>query len=62
MSVAVEHDGPWSLEEVLALPESSTHQRVELLHGALVMTPAPGFRQRSSRRLANLLPADLVRV
>lgn len=55
MSVAYSHAGPWTLSDVLALPED-TSQRVELVGGALMMSPAPGLpHQRASRRLANLL-------
>lgn len=56
MSVAHdEHAGPWTLADVLALPEDARH-RVELVGGALVMSPAPGLpHQWASRRLAGLL-------
>ncbi|MFB7293495.1 Uma2 family endonuclease [Actinacidiphila glaucinigra] len=56
MSVATaEHVGPWTVDEVLALPED-THHRIELVGGALVMTPNPGVpHQRASLRLAALL-------
>ncbi|MEU9983718.1 Uma2 family endonuclease [Streptomyces sp. NPDC050856] len=55
MSVAHCHVGPWTLYEVLALPEDST-QRVELVGGQLMMGPAPGLaHQRASHRLHNLL-------
>lgn len=59
MSVAsiAEHHGPWTVTDVLALPEDRTN-RYELLGESLVMSPAPGLRhQRASRRLANLLEA-----
>ncbi|MDX2709875.1 Uma2 family endonuclease [Streptomyces sp. PA03-6a] len=58
MSVATaDHVGPWTVEQVLALPEDRT-TRYELLGESLVMSPAPGFRhQRASRRLANILDA-----
>ncbi|GHJ34763.1 Uma2 family endonuclease [Streptomyces sp. TS71-3] len=55
MSVAHEHTGPWTLDDVLALPEDA-RQRVELVGGALMMSPAPGLRhQRVSYRLRDLL-------
>lgn len=57
MSIAsiAEHHGPWTVTDVLALPEDRT-VRYELLGESLVMSPAPGLRrQRASRRLANLL-------
>ncbi|MFD3700702.1 Uma2 family endonuclease [Streptomyces sp. NPDC058646] len=55
MSVAYSHAGPWTLDDVLALPEDRT-QRVELVGGQLMMSPAPGLpHQRASHRLHNLL-------
>ncbi|MEU8538090.1 Uma2 family endonuclease [Streptomyces parvulus] len=55
MSVAYSHAGPWTLDAVLALPED-TSQRVELVGGQLMMSPAPGLpHQRASHRLHNLL-------
>lgn len=59
MSVAgfTHHDGPWTVADVLALPEDRT-ARYELLGESLVMSAAPGLRhQRASFRLANLLEA-----
>ena len=58
MSVAVtEHSGPWTVEDVLALPED-THHRIELVGGALLMSPNPGVpHQRASYRLHVLLDA-----
>lgn len=57
MSVAYDHIGSWTLSDVLAMGED-THQRVELVGGALLMSPAPTVpHQRASRRLASLLDA-----
>ncbi|MCX4581456.1 Uma2 family endonuclease [Streptomyces sp. NBC_01571] len=57
MSVATDHTGPWTLADVLALPEDRT-TRYELLGESLVMSPAPGVRhQRASFRLHVILDA-----
>ncbi|WP_030274425.1 Uma2 family endonuclease [Streptomyces sp. NRRL B-24484] len=60
MSVAVtEHSGPWTVDDVLALPEDTRH-RIELVGGALLMSPNPGVpHQRASSRLWALLDAAL---
>lgn len=60
VSVAVtEHSGPWTVEDVLALPED-THHRIELVGGALLMSPNPGVpHQRASSRLWALLDAAI---
>jgi Uma2 family endonuclease len=60
-----EHSGPWTIEDVEALPDNGDHDRYELLTpGVLTVSPAPGTaHQRASRNLANLLdtfvPPDL---
>lgn len=53
---AVEHHvGPWAVDSVLALSED-THHRIELLGGALLLSPRTGVRhQRASLHLAVLL-------
>jgi hypothetical protein len=58
MSVAtIDHTGPWTVADVLALPEDR-RVRYELLGESLVMSPAPGLRhQRVSYRLHTVLDA-----
>lgn len=58
MSVAYErHSGPWTVEDVLQLPEDRRH-RIELVGGTLMMAPAPTYpHQRAARRLGQLLEA-----
>jgi Uma2 family endonuclease len=55
-AVAIDHAGPWTEADYHALPE--TRQRIELLDGSLLVTPAPSSdHQQIARRLANLLEA-----
>ncbi|GAB2709043.1 Uma2 family endonuclease [Kitasatospora kifunensis] len=60
MSVATaDHSGPWTVEDVLALPEDPRN-RIELVGGALLMSPNPGIpHQRVSSRLWALLDAAI---
>jgi Uma2 family endonuclease len=56
MSLAIEHPGPWTVDDVLALPEDGRHTRYELLDGSLLVTPAPAYdHQLVVTRLLHLL-------
>ncbi|HMA47616.1 MAG TPA: Uma2 family endonuclease [Frankiaceae bacterium] len=59
MSVAAElpaHAGPWTVADVLAIPEDAARSRHELIDGALVVSPAPALpHQLASSRLWQLL-------
>lgn len=47
--------GPWTVDDVLALDEDTSH-RVEMIGGALLLTPRPSVaHQRAVHRLAVLL-------
>lgn len=49
--------GPWTVDDVLALGEDASH-RVEMVGGALLLTPRPGVvHQRAAHRMAVLLDA-----
>lgn len=49
-AVLVEHTGPWTPDDVEALPDSGDHTRFEVFEGGvLVVSPAPGVaHQRAS--------------
>lgn len=52
------HRGPWTIEDVLELPEDTT-QRVELVDGALLVSPLGGLRhQRLIMRIGSRLLAE----
>jgi hypothetical protein len=58
MSTAlVEHTGPWTPDDVEALPDAGDHARFEVYEGGvLVVRPAPGVgHQRASYRLHRTL-------
>src|SRR6266852_3433386 len=58
MSVAlVEHTGPWTADDVEALPDLGDHARFEVYEGGvLVVSPAPGVaHQRASYWLHRIL-------
>lgn len=43
MSVAaIDHTGPWTVADVLALPEDRSH-RYELLGESLIVSPPPAY-------------------
>ena len=53
----VEHTGPWTADDVEALPDAGDHARFEVYEGGvLVVSPAPGVgHQRASYRLHRVL-------
>jgi Uma2 family endonuclease len=64
MTITLEgHVGPWTIDDVEALPDEGNHTRYEILTpGVLTVTPAlaDSVHQRASRRLANLLESAVV--
>ncbi|MDW6059215.1 hypothetical protein SAZ11_15775 [Streptomyces sp. FXJ1.4098] len=38
-----DHEGPWTVDDVLALPEHPARARYELVDGVLMMSPAPAW-------------------
>jgi Uma2 family endonuclease len=57
MGMGTDHTGPWTVADVLALPEDR-RTRSELVGESLVMSPAPGLRhQRAGYRLHVALDA-----
>lgn len=53
----VEHSGPWTIEDIEALPDNGSHDRYEILFpGVLSVSPAPALlHQRVSLNVTNLL-------
>ncbi|MFD8382031.1 Uma2 family endonuclease [Streptomyces sp. NPDC059679] len=41
-----DHEGTWTVEDVLALPEHPARARYELVDGVLMMSPAPGWEHQ----------------
>ncbi|MEU4685267.1 Uma2 family endonuclease [Streptomyces xinghaiensis] len=48
-----DHEGPWTVEEVLALPEHPARARYELVDGVLMMSPAPSFAHQIASSALN---------
>ncbi|WP_346176939.1 Uma2 family endonuclease [Streptomyces cuspidosporus] len=67
MSVTAEtrvddHEGPWSIADVLALPEHPARARYELVDGVLMVSPAPSWdHQIVSGELLRRINSALVR-
>ncbi len=62
-AVAVEHVGPWTVDELLEWPDDE-QQRHELVDGSLLMSPAPGYRHQFASSmlwyaLRSVVPAEL---
>ncbi|GHJ32023.1 hypothetical protein TPA0910_64560 [Streptomyces hygroscopicus subsp. sporocinereus] len=57
-----DHEGPWTVEDVLALPEHPARARFEVVDGVLMMSPAPGWdHQTVSSELHMQIKAALAR-
>ncbi|MDX3230107.1 Uma2 family endonuclease [Streptomyces sp. ME19-01-6] len=57
-----DHEGPWTVEDVLALPEHPARARYELVDGVLMMSPAPSWdHQIVSSELHGQIKAALSR-
>jgi len=58
----LDHWGPWTVDDVLALREHPHGHRYELLDGSLLVTPGPGVRhQRASFNLHTALASAAAR-
>lgn len=42
-----DHEGPWTVEDVLALPEHPARARFEVVDGVLMMSPAPSVAHQT---------------
>ncbi|NIY69002.1 hypothetical protein SMALB_7103 [Streptomyces malaysiensis] len=42
-----DHEGPWTVEDVLALPEHPARARFEVVDGLLMMSPAPSLAHQT---------------
>ncbi|MER7788250.1 Uma2 family endonuclease [Streptomyces sp. NPDC097640] len=57
-----DHEGPWTVEDVLALPEHPARARYELVDGVLMVSPAPAWdHQIVSSELHRQIHAALAR-
>ena len=57
-----DHEGPWTVEDVLALPEHPARARFELVDGVLMMSPAPDWdHQTVSSALHSQIKVALAR-
>jgi Uma2 family endonuclease len=56
MAIPAAHYGPWTEQDLLALPDDG--QRYETVEGRLLVSPSPGsLHQRAAKRLVRLLDA-----